>query len=1004
LMFLPDEQASALQEICFNHLPTLTLWTGIDVPEEGDTEAEKKMTFAEADSSLLLKHWVDLEPNELFGVALDSAIKSQYFPDLMETHRFEPVRPDFGRYGQGSAAHGTVPSKDTKNGRDTTRKHGQKNNAFSSESKTLWQFVITLNSNVRHLRVHLTSGTLGGNKSSGSKPGKRAEYCFDFFETGSRSMVRIGTKTSPTTSVVTAGSGNDVPEDDHFNSATLFGLMIVNLRLIGFGSSADLICANINVVEGKLRPNASSPSLRLESAVRCRDWDKLDEVIEGTLSAEWTKGPSAEGFLMRLRKLDDKEARDHPDQKYCCEMASMIMVMIYIGNVPEVQRQQYDQAVSQFCEDHGREEVDEITSSTSSTVEGDVYEKTSSFTRRDLYSASYGGRTTTDLLTGLRVNFCGPDRLSSTRNDGPSDSTLKLGFDWLLLALDNDETNKSRSCDGMDFTLYLYIMHILLFLFYDDIQICSSVNEAAKIIPILSAIDSADEIARVKMLSEWELCLGVLLRVHCGALQMHCICKSPEKRRFVEPIGKWKVPLQFIAAEVKLMNRIVGCLQQDSEASSDCVHSSIGYGYVITTLKGIKLRAVAMPWNPRIHALVAADAVVRSDIYKRIKKGVKGMERLAVRRLVATVRDILLDWQDTLKIDFLTPLALGWGRIPTAGYCSIKSSNRSLLNRFEVVQKDDCEYVLVKLKIGWRVYVPADIGEYELRDRLLQLAHDAVGHLVPLQMKNRLSRWVYWPGMLSDCEAFTRHCLGCDRERARHTPGPVSGWTYTDPSSGTVLHGCSVLLMVDGCSNYTELAVASDQTVPTVVRLLLDRWVLRYGVPLIVRSDRGHSFCSKVLRLLYAKLQISFVPSSGITPQSQGQIEVIVRALKRHLERLLTSDLSVIPLVQRVINTTIRYVTSGSETVFTPELMLYGESTKGSLEVMLDTDTFRYHDDLHASDDPVAITDRVRNAVNTFTEGWCSEVAERRAKSVDALNQRRIEYAADSTRSTSSVV
>ncbi|KAF4688662.1 hypothetical protein FOZ60_002527 [Perkinsus olseni] len=286
-------------------------------------------------------------------------------------------------------------------------------------------------------------------------------------------------------------------------------------------------------------------------------------------------------------------------------------------------------------------------------------------------------------------------------------------------------------------------------------------------------------------------------------------------------------------------------------------------------------------------------------------------------------------------------------------------------------------------------------------DKLLQLspsafckawnhAHDAVGHLVPLQMKNRLSRWVYWPGMLSDCEAFTRHCLGCDRERARHTPGsgyresvatrrfevlyidfagPVSGWTYTDPSSGTVLHGCSVLLMVDGCSNYTELAVASDQTVPTVVRLLLDRWVLRYGVPLIVRSDRGHSFCSKVLRLLYAKLQISFVPSSGITPQSQGQIEVIVRALKRHLERLLTSDLSVIPLVQRVINTTIRYVTSGSETVFTPELMLY-------------------HDDLHASDDPVAITDRVRNAVNTFTEGWCSEVAERRAKSVDALNQR----------------
>ncbi|KAF4677060.1 hypothetical protein FOZ60_000349 [Perkinsus olseni] len=317
----------------------------------------------------------------------------------------------------------------------------------------------------------------------------------------------------------------------------------------------------------------------------------------------------------------------------------------------------------------------------------------------------------------------------------------------------------------------------------------------------------------------------------------------------VEPIGKWKVPLQFKAAEVKLMNRIVGCLQQDSEGI-------VGLCTLFHWLRLCHYHLERDQAQGSCHALEPLGfmpwllpTLLYDPIYIKDQKGVKGMERLAVRRLVATVRDILLDWQDTLKID-----------------------------------KDDCEYVLVKLKIGWRVYVPADIGEYELRDRLLQLAHDAVGHLVPLQMKNRLSRWVYWPGMLSDCEAFTRHCLSCDRERARHTPGPVSGWTYTDPSSGTVLHGCSVLLMVDGCSNYTELAVASDQTVPTLFLWCNELLILRFG--------------------------------------------------------------------------------------------------------MLRVGVKRYHDDLHASDDPVAITDRVRNAVNTFTEGWCSEVAERRAKSVDALNQR----------------
>ncbi|KAF4749634.1 hypothetical protein FOZ62_014783, partial [Perkinsus olseni] len=259
----------------------------------------------------------------------------------------------------------------------------------------------------------------------------------------------------------------------------------------------DLICANINVVEGRLRPNASSTSIKVRVCcdsgsqlnlvtsgfvehrglltqsirptsfsgiggevhkftrtaevlvtlgngfyvVKCGvvpklpsqsdlllnhetakqlstvppegavDWDKLDEVIEGTLSAEWTRVPSAEGFLMRLRKLDDKEARDHPDQKYCCEMAvdsscapgvaftddKTASPSVYdygydiYRKLPEVQRQQYDQAVNQFCEDGHWEEVDEsevrkepgiptvicfpVTSSTSSTVEGDVYDR-----------------------------------------------------------------------------------------------------------------------------------------------------------------------------------------------------------------------------------------------------------------------------------------------------------------------------------------------------------------------------------------------------------------------------------------------------------------------------------------------------------------------------------------------------------------------------------------------------------------------------------------------------
>ncbi|KAF4651030.1 hypothetical protein FOZ61_010852, partial [Perkinsus olseni] len=245
---LPDEQATALQEICFNHLPTLTLWTGVDVPEEGCHDVLKEayerleQDFAEDDSSLLLKHWVDLEPNgyvwsRFYGWSLrrdkliscldsfpffrDSAIKSQYFPDLMET-------TDLNQFDQ----------------------------ILEDMAKVLLLVVLF------RPRIRRT----------------------------------VGAKTSPTTSVVTAGAGNDVSEGDHSDSVTssvhdsessdahddaTVAVMLGSAPASDSSVSGyhDLICADINVVEGKLRSSASSTSIKVR--VCCDSGSQLNLITSG---------------------------------------------------------------------------------------------------------------------------------------------------------------------------------------------------------------------------------------------------------------------------------------------------------------------------------------------------------------------------------------------------------------------------------------------------------------------------------------------------------------------------------------------------------------------------------------------------------------------------------------------------------------------------------------------------------------------------------------------------
>jgi hypothetical protein len=188
---------------------------------------------------------------------------------------------------------------------------------------------------------------------------------------------------------------------------------------------------------------------------------------------------------------------------------------------------------------------------------------------------------------------------------------------------------------------------------------------------------------------------------------------------------------------------------------------------------------------------------------------------------------------------------------------------------------------------GDRVVVPNDRA---LRVRLLSEAHDpsSSGHTGVAATTDRLSQRVYWAGMASAVHDYVVSCDSCQRNKVeqRRTagllrpppvpdePGYAINIDFVFGLPRTQRGHTGYLSMTCRLSNWLQVALCTDEvSAEQAAQLVFDGWVVHYGLPAVIMSDRDPRFTGRFWRELWRLMDTQLRMSTAGHPQTDGKAE-----------------------------------------------------------------------------------------------------------------------------------
>lgn len=210
------------------------------------------------------------------------------------------------------------------------------------------------------------------------------------------------------------------------------------------------------------------------------------------------------------------------------------------------------------------------------------------------------------------------------------------------------------------------------------------------------------------------------------------------------------------------------------------------------------------------------------------------------------------------------------------------------------------------------------------------------GHAGVRRMVNNIKGKYFWSGMEQDVRNYVSKCSKCQLSKySRNTIEPMEVTTtaskgfekiYMDiigPLDKDIEGNIYILSLQCELTKYVELYPLQRKDTVSVARSFVNNFVLRYGLPKIVATDRGSEFMSETMTQVCKLLQIEKVNSTAYHHQSIGALENTHKHLAAFLRTQCDGHTETwsqwIPFWCFSYNTTVH-----TETKYTPYELVFG--------------------------------------------------------------------------------
>ena len=224
-----------------------------------------------------------------------------------------------------------------------------------------------------------------------------------------------------------------------------------------------------------------------------------------------------------------------------------------------------------------------------------------------------------------------------------------------------------------------------------------------------------------------------------------------------------------------------------------------------------------------------------------------------------------------------------------------------------------------------------------LQQDILRNYHDipSAGHLGADKMLSRIQEHFYWPAMKDKIDSYCRKCDNCQsRKPSKLAKAPLGQDPVSEPMEKVTIDVLGplpvshrskrfILVITDCYTKWTEAIAMPDQEASTIATAFVNNFVTRFGVPLLLLSDGGTNFDSKLFGEVCKLLQIEKVKTSVMRPQANGVTERFNRTLSTMLTMYCIHDQKdwdlYLPQVMMAYRSSVH-----SSTGQTPNKMVYG--------------------------------------------------------------------------------